>query len=41
MRAFEDIRAEEHNGPNVTGVKAALMAIGQDCGPRARAPHGL
>lgn len=32
MRAFEDIRAEEHNGTNVTGVKAALMAIGQDCG---------
>ena len=33
MRAFEDIRAEEHNGTNFTGVKAALMAIGQDCGP--------
>ena len=33
MRAFEDIRAEEHNGTNVTGVKAALTAIGQDCGP--------
>ena len=33
MRAFEDIRAEDHNGTNVTGVKAALMAIGQDCGP--------
>ena len=32
MRAFEDVRAEEHNGTNVTGVKAALMAIGQDCG---------
>ena len=32
MRLFEDIRAEEHNGTNVTGVKAALMAIGQDCG---------
>mgnify|MGYP001156268253 FL=1 len=32
MRAFEDIRAEEHNGTNVTGVKAALLAIGQDCG---------
>ncbi|MEQ5828648.1 dihydrodipicolinate synthase family protein [Sulfitobacter sp. NFXS29] len=32
MRAFEDIRAEEQNGTNVTGVKAALMAIGQDCG---------
>lgn len=33
MRAFEDIRAEEQNGTNVTGVKAALMAIGSDCGP--------
>ncbi|UWR31821.1 dihydrodipicolinate synthase family protein (plasmid) [Sulfitobacter sp. W002] len=32
MRAFENIRAEEQNGTNVTGVKAALMAIGQDCG---------
>lgn len=33
MRVFEDIRAEEQNGTNVTGVKAALMAIGHDCGP--------
>jgi len=33
MRAFEDIRAEEMNGTNVTGVKAALMALGHDCGP--------
>lgn len=33
MRVFEDIRAEEQNGANVTGVKAALMAIGNDCGP--------
>ncbi|TFL17535.1 dihydrodipicolinate synthase family protein [Jannaschia formosa] len=33
MRAFEDIRAEEHNGTNVTGVKAALAATGHDCGP--------
>lgn len=33
MRAFEDIRAEEMNGTNVTGVKAALQALGQDCGP--------
>lgn len=33
MRAFEDIRAEEMNGTNVTGVKAALQAMGQDCGP--------
>lgn len=33
MKAFEDIRAEEMNGTNVTGVKAALQALGQDCGP--------
>ncbi|HDZ74328.1 MAG TPA: dihydrodipicolinate synthase family protein [Aurantimonas coralicida] len=33
MRMFEDIRAEEQNGTNVTVVKAALMAIGLDCGP--------
>lgn len=33
MRAFEDIRAEELNGTNVTGVKAALQALGIDCGP--------
>jgi len=33
MRAFEDVRAEEMNGTNVTGVKAALMAQGFDCGP--------
>ena len=32
MRAFEDIRAEELNGTNVTGVKAALQALGMDCG---------
>ncbi len=37
MRAFEDIRAEELNGTNVTGVKAALQALGLDCGP-ARPP---
>lgn len=37
MRAFEDIRAEELNGTNVTGVKAALQATGRDCGP-TRAP---
>lgn len=37
MRAFEDIRAEEMNGTNVTGVKAALQATGLDCGP-TRAP---
>lgn len=33
MRVFEDIRAEELNGTNVTGVKAALLAQGLDCGP--------
>ncbi|MBE9636261.1 dihydrodipicolinate synthase family protein [Salipiger mangrovisoli] len=33
MQAFEDIRAEELNGTNVTGVKAALLATGLDCGP--------
>lgn len=33
MRIFEDIRAEEMNGTNVTGVKAALIAQGYDCGP--------
>ncbi|MGB0659052.1 MAG: dihydrodipicolinate synthase family protein [Mangrovicoccus sp.] len=33
MKPFEDVRAEELNGTNVTGVKAALQAIGQDCGP--------
>jgi 4-hydroxy-tetrahydrodipicolinate synthase len=32
MRAFEDIRAEELNGTNVTGVKAALIVQGVDCG---------
>ena len=33
MNAFEEIRAEEQNGTNVTGVKAALQLIGIDCGP--------
>lgn len=37
MKAFEEIRAEEMNGTNVTGVKAALAAIGHDCGA-ARPP---
>ncbi|MBK4216007.1 dihydrodipicolinate synthase family protein [Paracoccus caeni] len=32
MAAFEDVRAQELNGTNVTGVKAALQALGQDCG---------
>jgi 4-hydroxy-tetrahydrodipicolinate synthase len=33
MLAFEEIRAEEQNGTNVTTVKAALAEIGHDCGP--------
>ncbi len=33
MRAFEEVRAEEMNGTNVTGVKAALIEQGIDCGP--------
>lgn len=33
MKDFEDVRAEELNGTNVTGVKAALRALGHDCGP--------
>jgi 4-hydroxy-tetrahydrodipicolinate synthase len=33
MAPFEEIRAEEQNGTNVTGVKAALQMIGNDCGP--------
>jgi 4-hydroxy-tetrahydrodipicolinate synthase len=33
MKGFEEIRAEEQNGTNVTGVKAALQLMGQDCGP--------
>lgn len=33
MRVFEDIRAEEMGGTNVTGVKSALALMGEDCGP--------
>jgi 4-hydroxy-tetrahydrodipicolinate synthase len=33
MQAFEEIRAEEQNGTNVTAVKAALQLMGEDCGP--------
>ncbi|MET4808317.1 dihydrodipicolinate synthase family protein [Limibacillus sp. MBR-115] len=33
MNAFEVIRTEELNGANVTAVKAALQALGIDCGP--------
>ena len=32
MRIFEDIRAEEMGGANVSGVKAALALQGIDCG---------
>ena len=37
MSVFEDIRAEELGGTNVTTVKAALRLMGEDCGP-ARPP---
>jgi len=37
VEEFEAIRAEELNGTNVTGVKAALQLLGNDCGP-TRAP---
>ena len=33
MEPFEAVRAEELNGTNVTGVKAALLSLGHDCGP--------
>ncbi len=33
MHGFEEIRAEEQNGTNVTAVKAALQLMGEDCGP--------
>jgi len=32
MDAFEQLRAEENNGTNVTVVKSALQLMGQDCG---------
>jgi 4-hydroxy-tetrahydrodipicolinate synthase len=32
MRPFEDLRAMENNGTNVTVVKAALQIMGPDCG---------
>lgn len=37
MRAFEDVRAEEMGGANVSGVKTALRLQGIDCGA-ARPP---
>src|SRR5215212_9793520 len=33
MNGFEEIRAEEQNGTNVTAVKTALQLMGLDCGP--------
>ncbi len=32
MSSFEELRAEEGNGTNVTVVKSALQMMGQDCG---------
>jgi 4-hydroxy-tetrahydrodipicolinate synthase len=32
MAGFEDLRAEEQNGTNVTVVKTALALMGEDCG---------
>jgi 4-hydroxy-tetrahydrodipicolinate synthase len=32
MNAFEELRAEEGNGTNVTVVKSALKMMGNDCG---------
>ncbi len=32
MRPFEDLRAQENNGANVTVVKTALQLMGLDCG---------
>lgn len=37
MRPFEELRAMENNGTNVTVVKAALQIMGNDCGA-TRAP---
>ena len=42
MQVFEDIRAEEQGGANVSGVKAALAILGNDCGaPRPPAAWPL
>lgn len=32
MQVFEDIRAEDQGGANVSGVKMALQLMGEDCG---------
>ena len=37
MQPFEELRAQENNGTNVTVVKAALQMMGNDCGS-TRAP---
>lgn len=37
MKDFEELRAEENNGTNVTVVKTALQLLGRDCG-HARPP---
>ena len=37
MQEFEDLRADEQGGVNVSGVKAALRLMGEDCGA-ARPP---
>lgn len=33
MAPFEELRAEERNGANVTVVKSALRLMDEDCGP--------
>ena len=37
---FEELRAQEDNGTNVTVVKSALPMMGHDCGPSARPAPG-
>jgi 4-hydroxy-tetrahydrodipicolinate synthase len=32
MNSFEELRAQEGNGTNVTVVKSALQLMGHDCG---------
>jgi 4-hydroxy-tetrahydrodipicolinate synthase len=39
MSRFEELRAQEQNGTNVSIVKAALTLMGNDCGP-VRPPAG-
>ncbi len=40
MAGFEELRAEEQNGTNVTVVKAALQLMSRIAVRRARPPHG-